>query len=204
MDDREKVRPDHTCLFHAATEQHGYFTAAQARSCGFSWALLSYHARTGRFIRDRHGLYRLRDYPSFWREDVVAAWLAVGKERAVVSHQSALDLLDLSDVIPNAVHLTVPRSVRHLPQLPGVKIHTTSRPFHQHDLTWREGIRVTSATRTILDATEVGVGPEQIEMAIHQAISRGLATPAQLEQGARQRDKYVRFWVFQALELAAA
>ena len=37
-------------------------------------------------------------------------WLAVGKDTAVVSHESALDLLDLSDVIPNAARNSHPHS----------------------------------------------------------------------------------------------
>src|SRR5579875_1262323 len=122
---RSRTRPDRQCLFDTASEQGGYFTAEQARACGCGFALLSHHTKAGRFIRVRRGLYRLREYPSSPREDVLAAWLALGRDVVVVSHDSALDLLDLSDVIPDAVHLTVPRSRRNLPKLPGVKIHTT-------------------------------------------------------------------------------
>ncbi|MBI2918353.1 MAG: type IV toxin-antitoxin system AbiEi family antitoxin domain-containing protein [Chloroflexi bacterium] len=42
-------------LFDIASEQGGYFTSEQAQSRGFSWALLSHHAKTGRFIRVRRG-----------------------------------------------------------------------------------------------------------------------------------------------------
>lgn len=58
----------------------------------------------------------------------MAAWLAAGPERAVVSHESALDLLEFSDVIPNAIHLTIPRSRRGLVAPHGVLLHTTTRP----------------------------------------------------------------------------
>ena len=129
MGDTLTPKPDHACLFARASEQHGYFTSAQARACGINWDLLTDATKRGRYLRVRRGLYRLRDYPSSSREEVVAAWLAVGKESAVVSHESALDLLGLSDVIPRKVHLTVPRSKRHLPDLPGVTIHTTTRPL---------------------------------------------------------------------------
>src|SRR6185437_8347251 len=185
--DRSRSRPDRLCLFGAASEHGGYFTAEQARACGYGFALLSHHAKTGRFIRVRRGLYRLREYPSSPREDVLAAWIAVGKDVAVVSHDSALDLLDLSDVIPDAAHLTVPRSLRNLPKLPGVKIHTTVRPLQPDDLTYRDGMVVTSATRTILDAAEAGTAPDQIELAVVQAIRRGLALPDQLRREARTR-----------------
>lgn len=191
MDDKSRRAPDHACLFDVASEQSGYFTSKQARACGFNWRLLTFHAQSGRFIRVRRGLYRLRDYPSSPREEVVAAWLAVGKDTAVVSHDSALDLLNLSDVIPDAVHLTVPRPKRHLPTLLGVKIHTTTRPLGRADVTVRDGVRLTSATRTVLDAAEGGTAPEQIELAIAQAVSRGLTTPQELEEQAKQRGRRV-------------
>ncbi len=95
---------------------------------------------------------------------MLAAWLAVGKDTAVVSHESALDLLDLSDSIPDAVHLTVPRSQRKTPSIPGVKVHTTDRPIGPGEREHREGMAVTSATRSILDAAEKGAGPEQIQL----------------------------------------
>jgi hypothetical protein len=100
------------------------------------------------------------EYPSSPREDLLAAWLAVGKEVAVVSHESALDLLDLSDVIPDGAHLTVARSGRILPTLPGVTIQTTVRSLTPRDLTYRDGMVLTSAPRTILDAAEAGPAPD--------------------------------------------
>ena len=198
------ARPDRLRLFEIASEQGGYFTAQQARACGYSFALLSHHVKGGRFIRVRRGLYRLREYPSSPREDVLAAWLVVGKDVAVVSHESALDLLDLSDMIPDAAHLTVPRSRRNLPSLPGVKIHTTVRPFRPSDLTYREGIVITSATRTILDAAEAGVAPDQVELAVVQAVERGMAAPDQLRRDAAARGRRVAALIKGALRRAAA
>lgn len=200
MGDTTATRPDYQCLFAEASSQHGLFTAAQARACGFRWERLSSGAKSGRFIRIRRGLYRLRDYPRHPREDVVEAWLALGKETAVVSHESALDLLELSDVIPNATHLTVPRSKRHHPDIPGLKIHTTSRPFAELDRVERDGILLTSATRTILDAAEAGTAPDQIEMAIQQALDRGMTTAHMLLEGARERSRRVQRLVSGALK----
>lgn len=195
----DTVKPDRAQLFEIASEQGGYFTAAQAHACGYSSALLSHHARSGRFIRVRRGLYRYREYPSSPREDLLTAWLAVGKENTVVSHSSALELLGLSDVIPDAAHLTVPRSRRHLPTLPGVRIHTTVRPLLPADLTHREGMPVTSATRSILDAAESGEAPDQVELAVVQAVERGLALPDRLRQGADGRGRRVAALVEHAL-----
>ncbi len=202
MGDVFPAGPDHRCLFAVASEHHGYFTAAQARGCGFTWDLLAHHTRGGRFLRMRRGLYRLWNYPSSPREEVTAAWLAAGKDRAIVSHDSALDLLGLSDVIPETVHLTVPRSRRHLPHLPGEIIHTTTRPLQPCDIATRDGIRLTAAARTILDVAEAGAAPEQVARAVAQALERGLATAPQLEAGARGRGRRVGHLIDEALREA--
>jgi predicted transcriptional regulator of viral defense system len=191
MSDVERPRPDHGCLIDAASEQHGYFTVAQAHACGFSWRVLLHHVKRGRFLHIRRGLYRLRDYPSSPRDDVVAAWLAAGKGEAVISHESALDLLDLSDVTPESVHLTVPRARRGLNPPPGATVHTASRPLRPDEVTTVDGVRVTAAARSIVDAAHYGTGPEQIEMAVTQALERGLATPDELREQASVHDSRV-------------
>lgn len=204
MNDTSPTSPDHNGLFALASEQHGYFTAAQARAYGFNWDLLTYHTHQGRFVRVRRGLYRLRDYPTSPREEIVAAWIAVGKDKAVVSHDTALDLLGLSDVVPDAIHLTVPRSMRYLPELPGVIIHTTIKPMRLGDTVIRDGVRLTVAGRTILDAAEAGTAPEQIEMAITQAIERGMVNGDQLRKDANDRGKRVAKLVASALNRVKA
>ncbi len=173
-----------------ASEQAGYFTAEQARGCGFGWALLAYHARSGRYIRNRPGLYRLRDFPCSTGEEIMAAWLAVGRDTAVLSHESALEWLGLSDVVPATIHFTVPRSRRSRGSVPGVTLHTTSRPPTSDKVTVRNGVRMTTAVRTITDVAASGTAPEQVIAAIRQALARGLITPKGLlaaaeDQGSR-------------------
>jgi len=191
--------PDATELFGLASGQAGYFTAAQARTCGYDWPLLSYHTGTGRFIRLRRGLYRLRDYPSSRHEEVMAAWLAVGRESAAVSHESALDLLDLSDVVPNAVHLLVPRARRGLPPHPGVELHTSTRPLAPHDVVIREGMRVTAPARTLLDVAALGTAPEQVIFAVVQARERGWLTADDLLTALHGRGTRVESLIQQGL-----
>lgn len=200
MGDTSKPEPNAGCLFDIASEQRGHFTRLQASECGYGTDLLTYHTRTGRFERAHRGVYRLRDYPSSPHDYVIAAWLAVGKIGSRVSHESALDLLDLSDVIPNGVHITVPRSRRNLPKLPGVRMHTSTRPFGNDDAMEIEGIRITSPARSIVDSADAGTGPEQIEMAIREALDRGITTPRRLNEAADGRNRRVRNLVAQAME----
>jgi len=202
MPDAEDGRPDHGCLFDIASEQHGYFTVDQARACGFSWRTMLYHTKRGRFLHVRRGLYRLRAYPASPREEVAAAWLAVGKHDSAVSHETALDLLDLSDVTPSSIHLSVPRARRGLNPPPGVTIHTLRRRLQPDEVTIVDGIRVTAAPRTIVDAAEAGTGPEQIEMAVAQALRLGLATPEELRAQASTRRPRVEHLIAQAITRA--
>lgn len=203
MHDTERKRPDHHCLFEVVSEQAGYFTTAQATACGYSSSLRAYHVKHGRWVRVRRGIYRLSEYPSSEHEEVIAAWLWAGKDVAVVSHESALDMLDLSDVIPGTIHITIPRSRRYRPATAGITLHTTTREFMPGEVITRGGVRVTSALRTILDCAETGTAPEQIIAAVSQAVDRGLATTRQLETGAASRGGRVERLIRRAFDEAA-
>lgn len=69
--------------------------------------LLVHYVRTGKLIRLRRGIYRLLHFPAGDHEDLVAAWLW-SEMAGVVSHETALDLHGLSDVLPSRLHLTLP------------------------------------------------------------------------------------------------
>src|SRR5581483_4219751 len=153
-------------LFSLAESQAGYFTSKQAHDVGFSDDLIQYY---------------LRHYPSSTHEDVMAAWLAV--PGSVVSHDTALVLHDITDLIPSRIHLTVPRSKRNLPRISGVRIHTSSEPPNSKDVVVREGMRITSISRTIVDLMVANeVAPEHIEHAIRQALGSHLTGFAELEE----------------------
>jgi predicted transcriptional regulator of viral defense system len=196
---------DHDALYRTAESQAGYFTTQQAVAVGMDRSTLTRHARPGgRFVRARRGLYRLRHFPSSSHEHVVAAWLGVGDPRVVISHESALELYELSDVIPNAVHISVPRASRGQRARPGVRFHTLTRPPAGAEVRALHGIPVTTPERSIADALAAGTQPEQVELAIHQAIARGLTTPRRLQRAAADRSQRVRELVDRTLQDAAA
>ncbi len=194
----QAAKPDSEALFATASEQAGYFTAAQARTAGYSWPLVSYHAKQGRFVRVARGLYRLSDYPSSPREELIAAWLRLAPD-AAISHESALEALGLSDIIPDSIHLTVPRARRKLSRTPGVSIHTTIRSLEVTDLLTPDGVRLTAPARTIVDVAEAGTAPEQVVFATRQAMERGLTTAARVRAAARSRSRRVRDLIETAL-----
>ncbi len=180
-------RPDVRALETAAYEQHGYFTARQAREHGVSSQLLNHYVRGGRYEPVRRGLYRLRGFPTSEHDEMREKWMAVGTENAVLSHQSALALLELSDTIPDAVHLLVSRRHRGLRRPPGVVVHT--RPDDEEVPTvWRDGLPLTAPARTLVDVVD-DLQPEQAAMAMQQALRQGLLTERQLTEEAARRGK---------------
>lgn len=183
----DTVPTDLRGLEAVAYEQSGYFTSEQARTHGVSRQLLSHHVRQGRFAQIRRGLYRVRGFPSSQHDEIREKWMAVGPEKAIVSHESALELLELSDNIPDEVHLLVPRRYRGLRRPPGVVIHTFPDAEKVATLR-RDGMTVTAPARTLVDVADE-LQPEQTAMAARQALSRGLLTRRQLEQEASRRGK---------------
>lgn len=177
--------PDMAALQTEAYHQAGYFTAQQARMHDVSPQLLDHHVRSGRFERIRRGLYRVSGFPSGEHDAIRERWLAVGPDKAVVAHESGLALHDLSDHIPSAVHVLVPRRHRGLRVPRGVVLHTRSDDECVPSV-WRDGIRVTAPARTIVDVAEE-IQPEQLAMAVRQALARGLLTRRELEDEISRR-----------------
>ena len=186
---------DHDGLYRIAESQAGYFTAEQALDSGMDRSTLIHHARPGgRYERVRRGLYRLRHFPSSQHEHVVAAWLVLPSP-AVVSHESALELYELSDVIPNAVHITLPRAKRGQRPRPGVRFHTLEHPPGPNEIRRVAGVLATSPERTIIDSLEAGTQLEQIELAVRHALERSLTTPRRLRAVAADRPSRVRTFI---------
>ncbi|MDN5920589.1 MAG: type IV toxin-antitoxin system AbiEi family antitoxin domain-containing protein [Pseudonocardia sp.] len=195
---------DHERLYLVAESQAGYFSTAQALAAGMDRSTLAHHAREGgRYVRVRRGLYRLRHFPTSEHEHVMAAWLPLREVGAVVSHESALDLQGLSDVIPGAVHLSLPRAKRGQRARRGVRLHTAETPPGPSEIQQLRGLPTTTPARSIVDALQAGTQPEQVELAVRQALQRGLLTPRRLRQAAAPRSERVRSFLEDVLVGAA-
>ena len=165
-----------------ALAQGGYFDHADAAQHGIGKDLVHYHVRTGRFERVYPGVYRLRSAPTGPHDELLLAWVW-SNYRGVISHESALALYGLSDVLPGRVHLTVPPSFACAS--PGYVLHRAR--LAPEEVTEYEGLPVTAPARTIVDAAAAGTGPEQIELAVRQALERGLTTAGQVRAAAGRR-----------------
>ena len=182
-------------LFQIAEAQAGYFTTAQAQALGIARAQLSRYVTAGKLERSQQGVYRLTPFPRVPHEDLFIAWLAAGPE-AVISHDSALAIYELSDALPAHVHLTVPRTASH--RRPGYRLHTSR--ITPAEITHYGGLQVTTVARTIADIACDGLADDLVIQAVQEAVARGLATPEQLRAAATKRGPAVTRLIQRALE----
>ncbi|MBI4789282.1 MAG: type IV toxin-antitoxin system AbiEi family antitoxin domain-containing protein [Chloroflexi bacterium] len=112
-------------LYPIAEQQAGYFTSQQALAAGLSQPLLSYYTRTGQLVRIKRGIYRLAQFPEMPYADLFVAWLQTGNE-SVISHDSALVVYGLSDVLSSEIHITAPRTASRRRR--GIRLHTNRLP----------------------------------------------------------------------------
>lgn len=201
----DRRAPDEGRLFAVADEQLGHFTARQARACGYTSPMLVYHVERRRFARLGRGVYRFVRYPHSPREEVVVAWLAVGTD-ATASHATALDLHGLSDVVPDSVHLVLPRSLRYRRAPAGVTLHTTAASLGPEDRVRhpQTGVPVTSPLRTILDVAAAGAPFEEVARAVADAVAAGMLTAAELRSASEQRAGAVQQAIDRALAAVGA
>jgi predicted transcriptional regulator of viral defense system len=162
-------------LFELAVQQAGFFTSGQARDLGYSTRLIHHHKTKGNWEEHGWGLYRLKHFPHSQDEDLVRLTLwsrnKAGEPQAVVSHDTALRLFDLSDVLPHKYHLTVPRGFRK--DAPDdVVLHRGK--LEKGDVQQREGFSVTTPLRTLIDVANQNLSPEQFGLAVQQALELGL------------------------------
>jgi predicted transcriptional regulator of viral defense system len=167
--------PDWDRLYETATGQEGYFTTRDAAAAGFSSQLLLKHIHAGRVSRVRRGVYRLVHFPAGDYEDLVIVWLWSDKH-GVFSHQTALALHGLSDVLPSKAHISLPSAWRgrRLRVPPDVIVHHGDVP--KRDRAWFGAVPTTSPQRTLNDCAHEKLAPDLLRQAAREALRRGLVT----------------------------
>jgi predicted transcriptional regulator of viral defense system len=179
MQPTEPARPDWGRLYETAAAQHGLFTTKQAAEAGYSAQLLIHHVRAGKVARLQRGIYRLVHFPAGEHDEMLAAWLW-SEQTGVISHQTALALHGLSDVLPAHLHLTLPDAwQRRRFRVPrGIVLHHADVPAE--DRSWAGAVPVTTPRRTLNDCARDGISPELLRQAAQQALRRGLVVKSEL------------------------
>ena len=179
MEEATARAPDWNHLFETAVAQEGLFTTKQAAEAGYSPQLLAHHLRSGRVTRVRRGVYRLVHFPAGDQEDLTMVWLW-SEQEGVFSHQTALALHDLSDVLPSRVHLTLPEGWRKrrvsVPE--GVVLRYGA--ISETERRWFGPVPATDPLRTLRDCAAAQMPPELLRGAALDALDRGWVARAEL------------------------
>lgn len=151
-------QPDDDALYNLVERQYGYFTAAQARDCGFSQQLQSYHTTAGHWLRRGRGIFRLKRFPAPIAQDdlyVTYLWTSnrKGQPEGVFSHGTALFLYQVSTYVPSVLDITVPPSFRRY-STPPRRTSLHKRILKESDCEMMQGLKVTRLLKTILDLLE--------------------------------------------------
>jgi len=172
-------KPSWDRLYDVASGQEGHFTTGQAADAGYSPQLLRKHIQARRITRVRRGIYRLVHFPSSEHEELVVLWLW-SERQGVFSHQTALSLHELSDVLPSKIHISVPASwtSRRLRVPKGVVVHHAD--VAKSDRSWFGAVPATSPSRTLDDCSSDKISPELLRQAAREALERGLVSKREL------------------------
>jgi predicted transcriptional regulator of viral defense system len=160
----------YTQLAERAAETFGYVTGEDARALGVPMGTLNALARRGQLERIDHGIYRVPLIPPSRLDQYMLATLWPDR-RGRISHESALDLYELSDVNPARIHVTVPAGYRTHREIPPLYV------LHREDLepdeqASFEGVPVVSAAKAIRQAH----AQHQRRSLLEQAIDDGART----------------------------
>jgi len=173
-------------LHEVAQSQQGFFTTKQAIRSGFAEKTHSYHVNVGNWIREHRGIYRLADFPTAERPDLML-WYLWSQNRqevpqGVYSHDTALSLHELSDIMPSKLHMTVTRGFRRNSKIPDILVLHQAQ-LDPSDVQEAHGVRVTRPLRTIVDLLRSGhVDQSQLKQAVDEAIRRGLIARKEIDR----------------------
>jgi predicted transcriptional regulator of viral defense system len=159
-------------LLQIAAAQQGYFRTRQALEAGWTRRALNWAAHNGEIEPMRYGLYRFAHYPATPRDELHE--LQTIAPEGTFSHETALMLWGLSDLLPRTTHFTVPLGSGFKPRL-GITVH--HRALAAGERTLRDGLWITSLPRTLFDSARAGADPEQMLAAAREARERALLGP---------------------------
>lgn len=182
-------------LYQIAEDQGGYFSLAQAREIGLRKTQIYRELKRGKLEKANWGVYRFIQFPASRFEEIHVAVLSAG-QHAVVGFQSALYVYDLSDIIPDEIHLILPATSSR--RRPGIRVHSIQ--IKPENVTQFEGLPITTVDKTIIDCAFAHVNDEQVRIAVFQSLRRGMTTRQKLIDQARNRSVRIQELISKAVE----
>ena len=194
-------------LMAIARDQGGYFTARQALAAGYTYQEQRHHTLRGNWEKIKRRIYRIPEFPELpypQRDDLVVLSLIShdrqGEPQAVASHETALAIHEMSDANPARIDMTVPPGFRrYMP--PGIVLHKAKLSADEWEE--RQGYRVTTPLRTILDIATSPSAWSFLSDAVRDALDKGLVRSQRLVQALENlENEDAKKWLRDALEMA--
>lgn len=161
-------------VLECAAEQHGVFRLDQARHAQLSRRQLDYRASLGHWTRLAPNVYRAEGAPETWFTRLRAAllWAEPRRTRALragyaLSHRTAAALHGFTRFPEGPVEVSVTRGLR---PCRGIVLHRV-KVLPEKDITVVNGLRVTTALRTLIDLAAVA-DADDVRASVDQALSR--------------------------------
>jgi predicted transcriptional regulator of viral defense system len=148
-------------------------TTRQALDAGVTHASLSMMVRRERLEHVAHGLYRVPGVPARITDELMQAVLWAGFSETCLSHDSALDAWEISDINPSRIHITVGAKRRIVKQVPrNYVVH--KQDLEPNQITWWDGIPTVTAATAIEQCITSGTPTYLIRQAIERSAPTGL------------------------------
>jgi len=168
-------------LREVAIDQHGFVTTAQALIEDVSHAELSTMLARGRLERAAHGVYRVPQVPETEYDQYQLAVLWTGAPEACLSHDTALQAWDISDINPDRIHLCVARR-RRLRRAGGELYVIHHDDLDAKQITWWQGIPTVTVPIAIGQCVASNVPSYLIRQALERAGHTSLLPAAKRER----------------------
>jgi len=171
-------------LWGVAVDQYGYITTADASRIGVPVVEVAKLASRGGLIRVSQGVYRFPQWPVGANDHLMEAVLWTRDPTAALSYDTALDVLDLCDINPTLLHVTVSGRkypIRRQAAPAGLTIH------YEHLDSTQKGWWEQIPTVTAQTAIEQGIATSVRHAQDHRTTGRRRrSVPSRADVGARR------------------
>lgn len=182
MDNGMRTAPSATDSWSGLAElfrrQHGVIGRNQLLDAGVTKSRLSGWVARGRLERIAPRVWRVVGAPTTWDQRLHAGLLSLGP-MSWVSHEAAAQIHRFDRTPEDRVEFLVVRRNRSAEI--GERVHSTRR-WGPVDAVLLGDLRLTSATRTILDLANIRAHPDRLKAAIDTAVRLELSSPEVLRQ----------------------
>ncbi len=183
-----ETKTDMEKLREIALEQNGFVTASQAEEIGVSRPMLTYLLKNDRIERPRRGVYRVPQVLATRFDTFRLALLWTGDKKAALSHETALDLYDVCDIVPDFIHVTVPLT-RRIAKSDGDGYVIHKERLLEEDRTLAEELPVVTLVKAIEQCIVADTPSYLLEQAIKNGRDKGLISDAMARDLGRRLDE---------------